>query len=626
MTVTQGNILIVDDRPENLQVLSQTLAEQGYKVRGAVKGEMGIRAAISNPPDLILLDIKMPKMDGFTVCKRLKENPKTRDIPIIFLSALDETLDKVQGFTLGGVDYITKPFQIEEVLARVETQIKLRRLQQQLQQQNQQLQEEIKERRKAEKAAAAASKAKSEFLANMSHELRTPLNIILGFAKLMNRDASLSLEQHENLQTINRSGEHLLELISDILELSKIESGIISLDEKDFDLYHLLDNLEEMFLVATENKEIELRFSIASDVPQYIKADEKKLRSCLINLLSNALKFTPAGYIKLRVSACRESEPFHILFEVEDTGVGIDRADLENVFDAFVQAQAGRQSAEGTGLGLSITRKFAQLMGGDITANSAIDRGSTFKLHIQLTPVPCPTLSLNPRQRPVALVSEEACRVLVVDDTQDNRRLLVKLLEPIGFEVREGDNGFEGIEQWENWQPHLIWMDTRMPVMDGLEATRQIRQREGLSSEKKQTVIIALTASAFAERREEILTAGFDDLLFKPFRENVLFETMAEYLGIRYRYEELPPMVFSRKRDRDRAASNPLFLGQLEEMPLSWIARLAQAANEVNEDLMIELIKEIPDNRSILTEGIKDLFDDSRLDIILRLARKVLED
>jgi len=299
--MTKGTILIVDDTPENLHVLSATLSQQGYQVRGVIKGKMAIRAAGSALPDLILLDINMPDLNGYEVCEQLKQNPQTAQIPVIFLSALDEVTDKVKGFQSGGVDYITKPFQIEEVLARVENQLTIRRLQRQLMEQNQQLQLEIQERMKAEAAAEAASKAKSEFLANMSHELRTPLNAILGFTQVMNRDLEISTEQREYLGIINRSGEHLLELINDVLDLSKIEAGIISFNEGSFDLYRLLDELEEMLQIKALTKNLGLNFIISSAVPQYIKTDKQKLRCCLINLLGNAIKFTESGHVQLRV-------------------------------------------------------------------------------------------------------------------------------------------------------------------------------------------------------------------------------------------------------------------------------------------------------------------------------------
>lgn len=649
--MTQGNILIVDDTPENLQVLSATLSERGYKVRGVIKGQMAIRAAKSAPPDLILLDIRMPEMDGYEVCERLKADPQTRDIPIIFISALDEVLDKVKAFKAGGVDYITKPFQVEEVLARVENQLMICRLSQKLQEQNQHLQQEIQERLKAEKEAEAASHAKSEFLANMSHELRTPLNAILGFTQVMSRDLQLNSEHREYLGIINRSGEHLLELINDVLDLSKIEAGLISLDETSFDLYRLLDNLEEMFQIKADQKNLQLIFSIPSNVPQYVKADAKKLRICLINLLGNAIKFTDYGSVTLRVASRQSSgigeesqqtidtRQWILDFEVEDTGHGIAPEEIDQLFDAFVQTETGRRSAEGTGLGLTITRKFVELMRGKITVKSVLWQGTSFKFSIKIADANSEQVVEKPLRRVIGIQpTQESYRILVVDDTKENRLLLVKLLEPIGFEVREAENGSEAVKLWESWQPHLIWMDTRMPILDGLEATRQIRIKEqemeietkSVSSSVKipsSTIIIALTASAFEERRGEILAAGSYDFIRKPFTEEVIFEKIREYLGVAYIYEYLPQ---SQKKHRRINPINPtsdlFFLTELSKMPRSWVAQLYQAANEVNEDLVIELVKQISDTNTDLNEALMDLLNDFRLDIIVQITQAVIND
>jgi signal transduction histidine kinase len=675
-----GNLLIVDDTPENLQILSATLLERGYKVRGVVKGQMALRAARSAPPDLILLDIRMPEMDGYEVCSKLKADPKTCEIPVIFISALDEVLDKVKAFAVGGVDYITKPFQVAEVLARVEHQLTIRRLSHQLQEQNQQLQQEIQERLKAEKAAEAASKAKSEFLANMSHELRTPLNAILGFTQVMSRDLQLSNEQREYLRIINRSGEHLLDLINDVLDLSKIEAGLSSLYKSSFDLYRLLDSLEEMLQIKAEQKNLQLIFNVPSNVPHYIKTDPKKLRICLINLLGNAIKFTENGTVTLRVSAGLETEeedtgnslsnlctsfsspslfPNTLHFELEDTGPGIAPAEMAGLFDAFVQTETGRKFAEGTGLGLAITRNFVQLMGGEIQISSVLGEGTIFKFDIKIDEPDSIELIAKPLRRVMGLEpNQEVYRLLVVDDSKENRLLLVKLLEPIGFEVREAENGVEGLALWESWQPHLIWMDTRMPVMDGLEATRQIRARERqrgrsrgtdtrrwgngereqvfasnqrlsvsvLSNFPPTTRIIALTASIFEEKRGEILATGFDDFVRKPFTEEVIFEKLAEYLGVRYIYEDLAPSTQpSRKGDRMGEKSDSFFLSELAKMPKLWVKELYQAANVLNEDLVLDLIQEIfPENTS-LAEALTDLFNDFRLDVIVHVTQQVLK-
>ncbi|HEY9728775.1 MAG TPA: response regulator [Chroococcales cyanobacterium] len=655
VTTQRGYILIVDDTPENLQVLSATLSERGYKVRGVIKGTMAIRAARSAPPDLILLDIMMPEMNGYEVCEQLKADAQTSDIPIIFISALDEVLDKVKAFHLGGVDFITKPFQVEEVLARVEHQLTIRRLSQQLQRKNEQLHQEIQERKKAEQAAEAASQAKSEFLANMSHELRTPLNAILGFTQVMSRDPFLTTEQQEYLGIINQSGEHLLELINDILELSKIEAGKISLDESSFDLYRLLDNLEAMFQIKAEEKDLELIFLVPPHIPQYIITDEKKLRGCLINLLGNAIKFTEFGSVTLRVSMGAEDENAgtkkqvdtedssravssippnlqSLIFEIADTGSGIAPEEVDTIFEAFVQTKVGRKSAEGTGLGLSITRKFVQVMGGNIAVNSLLGEGTAFRFNIKIPKFSSSEVIIKPPQRAIALEPDQTSyRILVVDDSKENRLLLVKLLEPVGFEVREAENGVQAVTLWESWQPHLIWIDTRMPVMDGLETTRQIRVRESQRTVSDRanpsTIILALTASAFEERRGEILAAGSNDFVRKPFQEPVIFEKIAQYLGVRYVYEDAPslPIASTKRRYSVSAAPDSFLLSKLAQMPGAWVAQLYQAALEINEELVSELIEQIPESSKLLTDLLKDLVNDFRMDIIVRLTSSVIE-
>lgn len=647
--MNKGNLLIVDDTPENLQVLSATLSEQGYQVRGVVKGKMAIRAAKSAQPDLILLDIRMPEMDGYQVCASLKADPVTRDIPVIFISAIDDVLDKVKAFRVGGVDYITKPFQVEEVLARVEHQLTIRRLSQEVRDRNQKLEQEIQERRKAEKAAAAASKAKSEFLANMSHELRTPLNAILGFTQVMSRDLKITPEQREYLGIINRSGEHLLDLINDILDLSKIEAGIVCLYESSFDLYRLLDNLEEMFQIKVEQKNLNLVFLVAPNVPQTIKTDAKKLRVCLINLLGNAIKFTEHGTITLRVNLATETLtdqnpsntdssslsafPPRLRFEVEDTGAGISPAEIDHLFDAFVQTETGQKMAEGTGLGLTITRNFVQLMGGTISVSSVVGKGTIFKFGIKISPADVYPVTPQPRQRVLCLEPNQPIyRILVADDTAENRLLLIKLLEPIGFEVREAVNGMECLVLWESWQPHLIFMDTRMPMMDGLAATRRLRikEKERLSQANSapdlpKTIIIALTASAFEEKREEILAAGSDNFVRKPFTEEQVFDTIAHHLGVRYRYEELSedlPLPGSSYRIQEKPDS--FFCSELASLPSAWVTELAQAANQLDEAMIAQLIQELPTEKADLAKALTDLLHDFRLDVIVRVTQTII--
>ncbi|NJM60253.1 MAG: response regulator [Oscillatoriales cyanobacterium RU_3_3] len=633
-----ANILIIDDTPESLMLLSETLSNQGYKVRGAVKGTMGIKAAQSAPPDLILLDIKMPDIDGYEVCKILKSDPKTQEIPVIFLSALDDVGDKVKGFQIGGVDYITKPFQIEEVLARVKNQLLIRQLNkqllaqsEQLQAQNQQLQKEIIDRRKAEEVAEAASQAKSEFVANMSHELRTPLNAILGFTQIMKREL-LSTEQLEYLEIINRNSSHLLGLIDDVLELSKIEAGRQILNESSFDFYAFLDSLEEIFQIQAEQKGLYILFQVAAGVPQYVKTDQQKLRCCLINLISNAIKFTDRGRIDIKI-ICKEPpikslNCWFLHFEISDTGCGIEPSEIDTIFCAFAQAGTGRKHLGGAGLGLAIAQRFVQIMGGEIAVSSQLNRGTTFRFDIKIISVPGLEFPAENPQKVIAIEpNQEVYRILIVDDTKDNRLLLVKLLEPMGFEVREAENGRDAVTQWSAFRPHLIWMDTRMPLMGGFEATREIRTREKerdgeLSAPNSRTVIIALTASVFEEKRAAALAAGFDDFMCKPFVPEVIFKKMGNYLGVRYIYQSLPATPKSPRRINIFSEElESLLQKNMATMPLSWVAGLEQAAKNLNEEGVQESIEQIPPNNPLFAEALGDLLKDFRLDVIVRITQ-----
>jgi PAS domain S-box-containing protein len=470
----------------------------------------------------------------------------------------------------------------------------------------------------AKEAAEAANRAKSTFLANMSHELRSPLNVILGFCQLLTRSQSLNPEQQENITIMTRSGEHLLTLINNVLDLSKIEAGRTTLHEINFDLYGLLDDLDDMFQAKADDKNLQLVFDRTGDVPQYIRTDQVKLRQVLINLINNALKFTQTGRVSVRVRGEPESRrktnhtPHStITFEVEDTGAGIASDELENIFEAFVQTQIGIESQEGTGLGLSIARKFVQLMGGEISITSVVGQGTIFNFDIKITKVNATDIEdKQPTRRVVALEpNQPRYRILIVDDKWNNRQLLLRLLNPLGFELKEASNGKEAIEVWETFEPHLIWMDMRMPVLDGYEATKQIKtQLKGQA-----TAIIALTASTLEEQRAVILSAGCDDFVRKPFREQVIFDKIAQYLGVRYIYEELsPPHAAVVKHDSSLQAS-------LANMPSEWVNELYEAANLIDNEQILQLLEQIPTVDAFFRQTISDWIYNFRCDKIIDL-------
>ncbi len=490
-------------------------------------------------------------------------------------------------------------------------------------------------------AAESANRAKSEFLANMSHELRTPLNAILGFTQVMVREKSLSIEYQQYLEIISRSGEHLLSLIDNILEMSKIEAGRLALNENTFDLIRLLATLEGMLRLRAESKGLQLVFDLAADIPQYVVSDESKLRSCLINLLGNAIKFTSAGSVTLRVRRSRslpkqgnsggmapsenDSQRSRLIFEVEDTGPGIREEEINLLFEPFGQTEIGRNTQGGTGLGLTIARKYVHLMGGDISARSQLGKGSIFSFDTQVGLTEAAEIQTTQSDRKVTALApnQGEYRILIVEDRLENRLLLVKQLTAIGLTVREAVNGLEAVEVWENWQPHLIWMDMRMPVMDGCEAARQIRARERIRNGTAPVAIIALTANAFEEDRDRAIAAGCDDFVRKPFQEDEIFEKMALYLGVRYLYEGSSQLPAVSGEPETKAESYGLTPESLAVMPAEWIAKLQAAALSAREKDIWKLIEQIPPEEAALKSALAQKVQDFRLDQIIDITSHV---
>lgn len=486
----------------------------------------------------------------------------------------------------------------------------------------------------AKEAAEAANKAKSLFLANMSHELRTPLNVILGFSRLMSNDTNFTKEQQENLNIICRSGEHLLSLINQVLALSKIEAGRETFNESNFDLYYLLILLEDMFSLKAKDKGLQLNIEHQPNVPQYIRTDEAKLRQVLINLLNNAIKFTEAGRVSLKVTM----ENSHLICEVSDTGVGIAPEEFDKLFKPFVQTSSSQQVQEGTGLGLMISYQFVRLMGGEITVISygqvftpsekklnvtSFDEsqtGTTFKINIPVGISHENEIKKPPQQhRVIGLVPNQSVyRILVVDDIEYNRKLLIKILANLGFQVREASNGEEAIEIWQLWEPHLIWMDMRMPVMNGYEATKQIKA----TTKGQATAVIAITASALEEEKAVILSAGCDDFVRKPFQEQVIFDIMTKHLGVSYIYETAELHSHSKN-----VAGEPLNLTNfLAAMPKKWIVKLYEAALNADSGLVSKFLEEIPSSYLLEVQTLRDWVNKFEFEKILDLTEPLIKE
>ena len=397
------------------------------------------------------------------------------------------------------------------------------------------LAEQAQELLKAKEAAEAASTAKSTFLANMSHELRTPLNTILGFSQLLARDRNVTPEQRKKIAIINRSGEHLLSLLNDVLDISKIDAGRTDVRKTAFNLCTVLDTIKEMVISQVAAKKLKFEMFISDDTPVYIKTDQGKLRQVLINLLNNAIKYTDQGVISLEVSS---SCPGRLTFRVSDTGRGIPETQINRIFEPFVQEKESERAGSGVGLGLAIAKRFVRMLGGDIHVESRVGEGSVFAFDICYEPASQDEIIEKKSTQKVLGIKpgQPRFKILIVEDMEENRLLLRQFLEGIGFtEIAEAEDGKQAVEMVSSFRPDLIWMDIRMPVMDGLEATRMIRK---MDADLGRIPIIALTAHAFEDEKDNILAAGCDDLVRKPFREEEIVDVMERYLGVEFMYQQ----------------------------------------------------------------------------------------
>ena len=780
----KAQLLVVDDDPINLKVLENYLSLSDYRVTQASSGQAALALLEEGyQPDLVILDVMMPRMTGYEVTKTIRLDQGRDQLPIVLLTAKNLIEDEVVGLNVGANDYITKPIVKEKLLARIETQLMLRResldrqqaqadrlrfateleqknnelmaAQASLAEYNRTLEQQVEERTAvleesqrtlatlmsnlpgmayrcrnnrewttifvsegsqdllgylpeelsrdvgdggipftdlihpddqesnwqeiqaaiaqkkpfrvvyrlvlprlnttkwvweqgqaiwndagevqfvegfitdmsdrilAEKAleatnhelqtliaqleitqaeletakekSEAANSAKSEFLASMSHELRTPLNSIIGFTQLLERDVSLQQQQQERIRIVNRSGEHLLTLINNILDISKIEAGKITVNEKDFNLHALLDDVMNLFDLKANRKNIQLLLDKGPNVPQFICADDGKLRQVLTNLIANGIKFTQQGCVGLNVyivNANDTPEAHHsIAFEVRDTGVGIAEEEQRQLFEPFEQTQSGLIQQQGTGLGLSISQRFVELMGGKIEVESHPGEGSCFRFQILAEAVTSPVKMLNHQIKVVGIApGQPNYRLLIVDDLAENSQLLSELLGSVGFSVRQAKNGAEAVTIYQSWQPHLIWMDLLMPIMDGFEATRRIRNLQASSIAPEATqypVIVALTASVLTDKKAEILSSGFDAYMVKPYRIADIWSVLQQKLNVEFVYETAPVETATPANP-----DQPITV-ETANLPQDWVVAAYRAASELKGKQVEQLIEQL---------------------------------
>jgi len=469
---------------------------------------------------------------------------------------------------------------------------------------------------KAKQESEAANKAKSIFLSNMSHEIRTPLNAIIGFSQLMKRDINLSSQQKEYNTAIIRAGEHLLELINEILELSKIEAGRIVLNPTSIDLHALCDDIYMMFREKANDKHLQLLFENSEDLPRYIMVDEGKLRQLFVNIIGNAIKFTDEGGVAIRTQAISsEGDKNYLIVEVQDSGPGISEEERGKLFRHFEQTSTGVKKGTGTGLGLALSRELALLMGGDITVSSKVGEGSIFTFKIEFTAGNESEIEKPDTKRVIGIADKsKSYTILVVDDRKENLQVAVNLLELVGFRTDEAVDGKEAIEKIIVSKPDLILMDMRMPVMDGYEATRLIKTMD----DYKDIPIVALTASTFEDERKRIEALKMQGYIRKPFRESDLFNAIGKTLNIKYIYENEPEEIITDNIESEITSFEII----LDKLPDSFIKEMQDAISVADLDKIILLISGIERDFPTLSNKLMDMANKYEYGQIAELLQK----
>jgi signal transduction histidine kinase len=508
-----SKILIVDDVQLNLDLMKEILSNQEYQIATAINGKSALAKARAHKFDLILLDVVLPDIDGFEVCSILKSNPQTQDIPIIFLTAKKEKDSIVKGFQLGAVDYIPKPFSKEELLARVNLHLSLRKAQFEL----------IQSKENAE----ATAKAKGNFLANISHEIRTPMNGIIGMIDILKR-TQLTEEQHEFIDIVSISSENLLMIINDVLDFSKIEAGQVTFEQICFNLNDEINEVIKILKYKAVEKGLSLSFQIEPDVPEILIGDPLRLKQVLINLCNNSIKFTSEGYVSIKVSTINWNETtVRLNFEVQDSGIGISPENQLKLFKSFSQAESSTtRKYGGTGLGLAISKNLVHLMKGEIGIISEEGDGAIFHFDAEFGVDRSSLSEPESKELDEFLSFNKKFKILLAEDNVINQKIAILNLEKLGHSVVVVSNGIQAVEAYVSELPDIILMDIQMPEMDGVEATIKIREWEYEHKVINHVFIVAMTGNILESDKKLYAEAGMNEYLEKPFNLNDLVRVL----------------------------------------------------------------------------------------------------
>ncbi len=521
----KSQILIVDDLPENLISLESILEDFDIRIVRATSGTEALKLTMKEEFALVILDVQMPEMNGYETLELMRQRKKTRYLPVIFVSAIHQSdLHIIKGIETGAVDFIPKPVipdilrgKVKIFLDLYNQRVRLDRLLRDMEEANLNL-------KAAKDKAEEATRVKSMFLANMSHEIRTPLNGVIGISRLLQK-SELNAEQQDLINIIAKSGENLMLIINDILDFSKIESGQVQFECISFQLKDMVKNIYQLLRFKAEEKGLNFSYTIDENVPSVLCGDPLRINQILMNLVNNAIKFTPQGKVEIRIELVDEYEQSsRILFRVIDTGIGISEEGKQVLFKEFQQTESSMSRRYGgTGLGLAISKNLVNLMNGEINVISTEGKGTEFYFRL-----PLKKSTLEEREKELQYQLPEDIRILVAEDNLINQKVFKLSLKQLGYNSDIAKNGQEAFDMHIADPYDIIFMDMQMPGTDGLQATSMIRAYERENADFPRTYIAAVTANSLNKDKDNCLSAGMNNFLSKPFSEKELITVLQE--------------------------------------------------------------------------------------------------